>query len=465
VSRLERFQANPAILRAVEQHRFRVTVGDVSAATGLGLRQVEQGLLALAANAGGHLQVAEDGEMAYVFPRNLRAVRLGRVWRRQLQSALHTAWKLFLYLLKISFGIVLISLIVAVLVALIVAMVAVSMSGSNSNKSDRRTSTSGGPFSLDAFLFFDPSQPRQSQKATRAKSSQRVNGNSSVREFNFLEAVFSFLFGDGNPNADLEERRWQAIASVIRHQRGVIVAEQLTPYLDQLKGALTDEDYVLPTLVRFNGQPHVSPEGDLVYAFPELQVTAGEPQAVDRPRASSSSGKDSASLAAGVPSPPFLREEPWPFSRATTGQQITAGVLGGVLLALSICLHGYVSVHATVLAGWLALFSGLATVGIAYSLAYLLVPLVRYLWLLQRNKRLQKRNTMRQARALTVQQPSSSLSRKLAYAHRHGGQRLVDAANLAYTSEKDLMTQEAENADKIDAEWQRRLKQAEEKKL
>jgi len=36
-------------------------------------------------------------------------------------------------------------------------------------------------------------------------------------QLNFFEAIFSFLFGDGNPNANLEERRWQQIATVIRN--------------------------------------------------------------------------------------------------------------------------------------------------------------------------------------------------------------------------------------------------------
>jgi len=41
--------------------------------------------------------------------------------------------------------------------------------------------------------------------------------------------IFSFLFGDGNPNANLEERRWQQIATVIRNNGGAVVAEQMLP--------------------------------------------------------------------------------------------------------------------------------------------------------------------------------------------------------------------------------------------
>ena len=50
---------NPAITRSVEQLGYRVTVGDVAAQIGLNIAEVNQGLLALAADAGGHLQVAQ----------------------------------------------------------------------------------------------------------------------------------------------------------------------------------------------------------------------------------------------------------------------------------------------------------------------------------------------------------------------------------------------------------------------
>ncbi len=33
---------------------------------------------------------------------------------------------------------------------------------------------------------------------------------------NFVEAVFSFVFGDGDPNESYEERRWQELGAMIR---------------------------------------------------------------------------------------------------------------------------------------------------------------------------------------------------------------------------------------------------------
>jgi hypothetical protein len=36
------------------------------------------------------------------------------------------------------------------------------------------------------------------------------------QQMSFLEAVFSFVFGDGDPNMDWEERRWRALGSHIQ---------------------------------------------------------------------------------------------------------------------------------------------------------------------------------------------------------------------------------------------------------
>ncbi|MBA4446395.1 hypothetical protein FHL01_14205, partial [Cylindrospermopsis raciborskii CS-506_C] len=54
---------NPAIMGAIEKLGYRVTVGDVAARSGLGLAEANEGMLVLAADAGGHLQVADTGDI------------------------------------------------------------------------------------------------------------------------------------------------------------------------------------------------------------------------------------------------------------------------------------------------------------------------------------------------------------------------------------------------------------------
>ena len=48
---------------------------------------------------------------------------------------------------------------------------------------------------------------------------------------NTLEAIFSFVFGDGDLNEDLDDVKWKAVGQIIRKSKGVVAAEQLAPFM------------------------------------------------------------------------------------------------------------------------------------------------------------------------------------------------------------------------------------------
>jgi hypothetical protein len=52
------------------------------------------------------------------------------------------------------------------------------------------------------------------------------------QEMGFLESVFSYIFGDGDPNLDLETKRLQLASNMIRANNGAVTAEQLAPFCD-----------------------------------------------------------------------------------------------------------------------------------------------------------------------------------------------------------------------------------------
>jgi hypothetical protein len=54
----------------------------------------------------------------------------------------------------------------------------------------------------------------------------------TTRELTFIEAIFAFVFGRGDPNDTLEARRWQAVGLLLRANRGAVFAEQVAPFLD-----------------------------------------------------------------------------------------------------------------------------------------------------------------------------------------------------------------------------------------
>lgn len=438
---------NTAVMRAVEQLDYRVTVGDVSSKAGIDLNTAERGLLALASDAGGNMQVSETGEIAYLFPRNFRSVLRSKYRKLRWQERWQKVWNLLFYLVRISFGILLIASILLISIAIIILVIAAN--SSRGDNDDRDSSPSGGGmifiprywFGPDLVWIFDPDYRRRQARQT---SKGRKRDQDGDRDMSFLEAVFSFLFGDGNPNADLEDRRWQSIATVIRNNKGAIVAEQIAPYLDDL-GTGFDRDYehyMLPVLTRFNGRPQVSSEGQLVYYFPELQVTAKEQR------------KSSV--------PAYLKELPWKFSQATSGQLTMAAGLGVLNVVLALVLQTLLQDQALVaeLGGIVALVNALFPVLLAYGTAFLAVPTLRYFWLKRRNTKVEKRNEQRQERAIALNNADETVQQKLNYARQFATQTIVGADDLAYTTERELTDQEYDNREKLDAEWQKRLEQS-----
>jgi hypothetical protein len=439
---------NSAILKAVEALDYRVTIGDVASQAGLDIKIAERDLLALASEVGGHLQVAESGEIAYRFPRNVRAILRNKYWQLRLKEAWGKVWGVLFYLIRISFGILLIASIVLISIAIIAIMIALSASDNdNGGGSGDRGGHSGGGympwlwFGPDWYWFFTPNSRR---RRTAYSSRSPQSGQRAESNLNFLEGIYSFLFGDGNPNANLEERRWQTIATVIRNNGGVAVVEQMTPYLDTVKqGNFQDqEDAILPVLSRFNGRPEVSPEGQIIYHFPELQVTAAQrkPQPVAA----------------------YLRELPWRFTQASSGQVIGAIGLGGVNLVGALVLARLLGdgTIAAELGGLVAFVSGIYWILLAYGIAFLAIPLARYFWIQWRNRSIEARNQKRQERAAALNQVDDEVKQKIAFARQFVATTVIDEADLAYTTERDLTEQELQQADKIDEEWQRRLRQA-----
>ena len=428
---------NPTIMQAVEQLGYRVTVGDVAAKAGLDVNFAQRELLTLASEAGGNLQVAESGDIAYLFPNNFRDILRNKFLRLQLQEWWQKIWRILFYLIRISFGIVLVASILLIFVA-----ITLLLSNSDSNNGGGGGEGGGGGGRGGGFFFFpyfwndlvwifywNHDEPYYQQRS-------RLTGQKP--QMSFLEAVFSFIFGDGNPNHNLEERKWSDIATAIRNNRGAVVAEQIAPYLDNLgQGYAREyEEYMLPALARFDGRPEVSPQGQIVYHFPQLQTTATE--------------RNSQPVAA------YLREMLWRFSNASSGQIMLAAGLGAVNLVGALVLGNLLS-NSAIASGFIGFVSAIYPMILIYGLGFLAIPLIRYFWIQWKNSRIEARNQERQQRAMLLNEPDANLLQKLAYAREFAAENVLTGEDLAYTTETELTQQELEQSAKIDAEWQRRI--------
>jgi len=434
---------NVTVMQAVEQLNYRVTVGDVAVKAGLDVNIAQRELLNLASEAGGHLQVAESGDIAYLFPKNFRGILRDKFLRLQLQEWWAKIWRILFYLIRISFGLVLIASLIIIFLSIYLLIIALN-SSNNSNSGGEKSGFNFWFFSTswldDIFwLFYWNDDPYYRQKRQKTSPDER-------REMNFFEAVFSYLFGDGNPNFDLEERRWKTIAKVIRNNQGAVTAEQIAPYLDNLgQGyALEYEEYMLPVLAKFDGRPEVSPQGQIIYHFSELQTTAKKKKYHEIL--------------------PYLRESLWRFSEADSGQILLATGLGMINFVGALVLGNLFTKAATIgkvnlLGGFLGFVQAIYPILLIYGIGFLAIPLIRYFWIQWRNRKIEAKNVERQLRGEVLEQPDEILQQKLNYAREFAAEKVITEGDLAYTSEKDLIEQEIEQSAKIDAEWQRKLNQ------
>jgi hypothetical protein len=197
---------NPKVITAIEQLNFRVTVGDVAVQSGLDVQVAQQELMALAASAGGHLQVTETGEVAYLFSRNFRSILQAKFLKLRLLAWGQRIWQVLFYLVRISFGVLLVASIFIIVIAILLIVVALAF-----KDNDGPDELPIGWIFTDWYYFFTPDPYSRSQRTWSSPTKNSMN---------FLEAVFSFLFGDGNPNKNLEQRRWQAIGRTLRYISG-----------------------------------------------------------------------------------------------------------------------------------------------------------------------------------------------------------------------------------------------------
>jgi flagellar basal body-associated protein FliL len=429
---------NTAIMQSIEQLNYRVTVGDVATKSGLDLNIVQQELLKLAQDTNGNLQVAETGDIAYLFPQNFRSILNNKYWQLRWQKALEKTWKIVFYLIRISFGILLVSSIILMLIAIVVIVIVINSKADDNNDNNSDDRRGGGGFfffprfwfSPDIFWIFTPDYQQRRY--------QRQLSNSAENQLNFLESIYSFLFGDGNPNSNLEDKRWRSIATVIENNNGAIIAEQLAPYLDNINNYNEgDEGYILPVLTRFNGYPEVSEKGEIIYYFPELQVKAQERKKVSVL--------------------PYLKENLWTFSLASSSQKMLAVGLGAVNIVLALVLGSLLTSDiAEEIGGFISLIQFLYPLLLTYAISYLTIPLIRYFWLQNRNNKVKERNYYREEKA-NLLQCSKELELKINYAQNFANQTIISQGNLAYSTEKDLLDQQLEQKNKIDDEWRKKI--------
>ncbi|KAK7395649.1 hypothetical protein VNO78_16214 [Psophocarpus tetragonolobus] len=426
---------------AVDRCGGRVTIGDVASSAGLNLNQAQKALQALAADADGFLEVSGEGDVLYVFPKDYRS-RLGaKSFRIKAEPFFEKAKAAGEYLIRVSFGTALIASIVIVYTTIIALVTSSRSDEDNRGRRGGRSYDSGVTFyfnPVDLFWYWDPYYYRR----------RRLQADDD--KMNFIESVFSFVFGDGDPNQGIEEERWKLIGQYIASNGGVVAAEELAPYLDidSTEGLKEDESYILPVLLRFDGQPDVDEEGNILYRFPSLQRTASQ-----KSKRKEYVGRRWADWV-GIEK--LFKEKKWQFSKTGMSERAMVIGLGGLNLFGVIILGTMLKDMAVAPSSFIKFVADIFPLLQIYAGSFFAIPLVRWFFIQKKNADIEKRNKARLQCAQILELPDTSLRQKLFSARDMAQKTVIGQDQIVYSTDKDLLEQEYEAS-----EWDKRFRELE----
>lgn len=517
-------QQKKKIVEAIHSLGLRVSPSAIAEKADLPVLVAGQELNRIATETGAHLEVTASGSVVYAFdPRFEQAYvlagpakmlqRCGRVLLNVFLSAMRMLALAGIFLLRISFGLLLIGSVVALVVVAILAVIALLKgvggdsdggysgdSGGGGGIIDLGDIVSGGgdvfasQWSLGYWCFdwiwdwiFFPryiwrpyyyggwwggysyyddwtwwgndsyssnsyGTPKIAD-TTKDQSSTTQDGKPRTK---FLDSCFALLFGSGDPNLRIEQKRWSEIATIIRLSQGVVVSEQLAPYVE---GNKDNEDWMLPILRRFNGLPDVTETGHIIYLFPAFinSSTHTEPQQQqkDNSDTKAKNNDDLRALVSGhlnrqkvinqstahkATMEPYLKEEEWEFL-PEDGQFESVYLFVALAVCLSLgLLYASGSIHF--LHAFFPLFYGI----LAYCSIFLIFPLIRWMSNGSRNKAITERNDKRLEASAKLSTAGEDLRQKLDEARGIAMSSLAEIDNhVVYTTEKDVLEQQFEH--------------------
>ncbi len=454
------------VIKAIQALKHSVTAAQVSASTGMPMARTMQLLNQVAADTDGALIVNNRGEIQYKFAPNFQDKYFADKLKKTLFTAAVFLFEAGFYLLRVSFGVMLVfSLLVIVLlfIALILGALGDSGSGGDGGSSDFGGLPDVGLFDIasigDGFAW--RYGPGHQEKLYELEYNEE-------KKANFFLEVFSFLFGDGDPNSNIEKQRWQYIAKLIVDNGGVVTEEEVKPLLEGEKSS------ILPVLVRFNGRPEVTENGGIVYVFAELaQQSSAILDTLNLPSSEETTeGKIRSNVGARyyemvikpqqeamrsqqhlpvehrkvtlqkVHRPPFLQESFWEFSQFPLSSSLWVTSLAALNLAGSYWLYKHIATSAL-----LHRYAALIDCLLAYAVIFVALPFIRIIFNYCVNYFIERRNTARQKSYAVIERPNAELRKTMAAGamlRRELAHSINQPSTVVYTTERENLEQEFE---------------------
>ncbi|MDR1351961.1 MAG: hypothetical protein LBK05_01665 [Treponema sp.] len=264
------------VVGALRRQPKGATVADIVARTALPLETVRDLVPAAADEYSGRLEVTESGEIRYSFPHGFASKYRG--FRAGLRRAaagfskglkIGASWAFKVWIMGMLVGYFLFFMLLAV------AALALSVAASSQSNSSSRSSKGDGGLLLASSLFNTIIRIwfySELLNADRRYSRSYSNAPAKPKGRPLYKAIFSFVFGDEDPNARWDEQEKRAVIAYIQGNRGVITV----PELAMLAGLTPSEaeDRITAYCAEFGGSPEATEDGTVVYRFDELLLRA-----------------------------------------------------------------------------------------------------------------------------------------------------------------------------------------------
>lgn len=351
------------VLDALRAGGGAATLGDIASATGLPIEAAREALNDLLEARRGHMEVGESGDVVYRFDKKLLRRDSEPFWDRMKK----TGWKLFTQGFKAWIVVMLVGYFVVFVALAIAALLAASRGGGSRSRFPRGH---GGRLPIPSFwiwyFFWTPrwrlGRPYYGHRWELSQGKEN--------RVPFYKKVFAFVFGPDVPNPTREQLD-RSTVRLIRSRQGVITTAELVqhsglpvPEAEEEMGRLTGA---------YSGEVLVSPRGELVYAFPELMVSA--------------KGK----IKVRAPNPAWRRlESPQLVTGNSAGAN--AGVAGMNAFTLVAATTAPLFIFPQLQIGGVLAYWALVYVPVIFSVLFFSVPLLRWMDVKRQNRHRAGRN-------------------------------------------------------------------------
>ncbi|TXT49170.1 MAG: hypothetical protein FD137_772 [Spirochaetes bacterium] len=266
------------LVKGFKSKNAESTVADLAGLTGLPLSQIEAELPAISDEYGARLKVTQTGEILYSFPRGMKSryngfvPKLKRFLKSLKKGAIEVgkaAFKAWIVVMLVGYFV----LFIALALFAMVASIAIQQGGNGRSSSSRRSSSGLGGLWLTGRLFDSLIRIWFYSELFKGPEARASRFEAKKARYPLHKAIFSHVFGDGDPNKDWAAVEKKAVVAFLQTHKGVMT---MAEFMAMTGHEPEDAEMAINAyLLEFEGSPEVSPQGHVYFQFPKLLSQLG----------------------------------------------------------------------------------------------------------------------------------------------------------------------------------------------